>query len=126
MGSRGRRSANDLAVIPIRPDIVPLQAPANLTAKARKIFREALANAPRGHFSASDVQLLATYATATAIANDLAKQAQKNPAMVLAWSRAVRAQIAVATKLRLTPHSRSHAITTARKMASQRPKSFYD
>jgi phage terminase small subunit len=120
---RGRISAAELSVVQLRPGANALRPPDDLPANVVKAFRAVVANSASGHLRPCDVPLIVSYAEATLIARKAARCALKNPdpEMLAMWDRAVRAQIALATKLRMTPHSRSHPLRTARKLRDHAP-----
>jgi hypothetical protein len=113
---RGRIGAAELSVVSLRPGTQALRPPEDAPADVVKLFRSVVANCPPGHLAQSDVPLIISFCTATLLATKAAKASAKNPDMVSTWERAVRVQTTVATKLRLTPHSRTHPLTTARRM----------
>ncbi|WP_440642069.1 hypothetical protein ACSHT2_13940 [Bradyrhizobium sp. PUT101] len=64
------------------------------------------------HFVKSDVLLIVSYIQAAMLARSLARK----PTRIKEWELAVRAQSALAVKLRLTPSSRSDHKTIARRL----------
>jgi hypothetical protein len=97
-----------------------LQPPASLRKAERTVFVQVINACSPHHFSESDLPLLISYAQATVLAHSLAHRAGE----IAAWERATRVQMALATKLRLTPQTR-----TDRKLAYLQPSnapSYYD
>ena len=123
MGSRGKQSAADLAIVRTgEPE--RLQPPAHITPRARALFVELVASVSADHFVAADRPLLARYCEAVALAEQAeAKLAEDGPvdshgrasAWIGVWDKATKAASTAATRLRLTPHSRFDARAAARK-----------
>jgi hypothetical protein len=116
MKQRGRKSVN-LVALPVDGTPPRLMPPAGLSKVERSQFT-ALVNAcdPR-HFVEGDLPLLVSFVQATLMARMLAKDASK----VSQWDKAVRAQMARARALRLTPQSRTDPKTLARASANFDP-----
>jgi hypothetical protein len=110
MKQRGRKSINNLVALPVDGTPPRLAAPKGLTKVERTAFT-ALVNAcdPR-HFVEADLPLLVSFVQATLLARMLAKDASK----ISQWDKVVRAQMALARSLRLTPQSRTDPKTLAR------------
>jgi hypothetical protein len=109
MRQRGRRTAEALA---INVDGTPprLTAPAGLNAKERALFEDLINACDPKHFRASDTPLLVSMVQATLMVQKLAR----TPSKIQEWERAARVQMALATKLRLSPHSRTDPKTITR------------
>ena len=127
MRQRGRQSAASPEVNGIADAGPNLRPPHHLTAKETALFREVLANAPSGHFSASDVYLLSSFVRVTLICDDaakaLAKANDKNrPTRMKIMDQAVKAQ--AASKLRLAPQSRIGPRTAGRRYDAHRPSAY--
>jgi hypothetical protein len=118
MKQRGRKSRASLAFPELNGAYPRLNPPPFLNRDEREIFLELAASAP--HFRSTDAPLLASLAQATVIA----RRTARNPKQALAWERAVRVQMALCTKLRLTPQSRTYSEKVGRQHVS-RP-SVYD
>ena len=117
MKQRGRKSAELLtfpSIDDVRPRITP---PLSLTKSERSLFVELAADAP--HLVPADAPLLGAYCQAIL----LARRTGRDPARVDVWERITRVMTTLATKLRLTPQSRSCPKSLARQ---QRPASHYD
>jgi hypothetical protein len=117
---RGRKSfsANVVALRPVpRAHLTP---PSNLTSAERAIFTETAAQYP--HLKPGDAMILAAFAQASVRSFALSK---KND--TAAWERAVRAMLAIARSLRLTPqsHTRAEALGRKRDQATS-TTSYYD
>jgi len=130
MGQRGRKSkaANGMPPhVDGRPD--RLQPPPHLSLKQQKIFDEIVATAPPHQFSASDVLLVSSLASVTALLQDATKAAARasdktRPARIKTLAELSKIQAALCTKLRLTPQSRMSQITAARQAAAHRPSAY--
>jgi len=105
---RGRPSAAALSVVPIHANMTHVSPPPNLTAAEARLFRELVASCHPQHFVASDVHLLVSYVQATLASRHWAKLAAKDPKLILQWDRATRMQCQLASRLRLSPHSRAN------------------
>lgn len=87
-----------------------LTAPAGLKSAERKLFEE-IANAVAAkHFQPADTSLIVSYVQATLLAHSTAGK----PLQVAVFEKACRLQMALATKLRLTPQSRTDPKTQGR------------
>jgi hypothetical protein len=119
MRQRGRRSA-DVVTFPAVDGLPPrLQPPASLRKDERAIFALVVAGCDPRHFSESDVPLMVSYVQAAALAH----RAVRSPDKTI-WEKAVRLQMALATKLRIAPSTRMD-----RKVAHLQPGnvvSYYD
>ena len=108
MRQRGRRSAASLAVINVTGTPPRPSPPPGLTKAERTLFAELVAASK--HLTESDSQLLVSFAQATLTA----QRAARDPSKIDAWERAVRVQAMLATKLRLSPQSRTDPKTVGR------------
>ena len=117
MRQRGRRSAANLATPRINGEPPRLNPPAHLSVGERALFEELIAACDPAHFRESDQPLLSSYVQATLIARDAAR----DPDKIMLWERAVRMQATLATRLRLSPQSRTDPKTIARQQAYQGP-----
>jgi hypothetical protein len=79
-----------------------LIAPAFLESAERSLFEELIAAAAAEHFVPTDLPLIISFVQATVAAQTTAGK----PEFIKAWEVATRLQMALATKLRLTPHAR--------------------
>jgi hypothetical protein len=115
---RGRKSPNATIVAlrptPLRPRLTP---PTTLTDAERDIFSETAAQHP--HLKPGDAMILAAFAQASVRSFKLAKKHD-----TAAWEKSVRAMLALARSLRLTPQSHTRAEALGRK--DQPPLSYYD
>jgi phage terminase small subunit len=128
-----RRSAAELAVVPIdskRPRLAPSSgAPADVV----EIFREILASAPANHFKTGDAPLVEAYAQAISLARQSAHEIATNGAVIAGrpspWvhcqEKAMRAIAALSMRLRLSPQHRADSRSAMRK-ADGEAKSTYD
>jgi phage terminase small subunit len=86
----------------------PIKPPASLQPQAKVIFHDIVASVDPKHFRECDVTLIASLAVATYMArfySEIIGQ-QDHPSAFRAWTDAVKLQISLSTKLRLTPSSR--------------------
>jgi hypothetical protein len=115
MRQRGRQSTASLSVVTTLPSHVQrLQPPADLDDTEAALFREIVAGSPPTHFAASDAPLLATYVQAIRISRRAAEASATDASHVATWERAARVVASLATRLRLSPHSRVDAKTLGR------------
>jgi hypothetical protein len=119
MIQRGRKSSSS-NIVTLSPAATRLRltAPATLTANERAIFIETAAQHP--HLKPGDAMVLAAFAQASARSFKLAKKED-----TAAWEKSVRAMLALARSLRLTPISGTRAETLGRKR-DQQTTSYYD
>ena len=119
MRQRGRKSAELIAMgVDGRPP--RLTVPSGLNAKECALAQELIDAAAPEHFRASDAPLLVALVQATLLSRNLARDATKgrDPAKVASWERATRTMASLATKLRLSPQSRTDPKTTGRETVS--------
>jgi hypothetical protein len=109
-----RKSAAELSLSSVVPvdgaPVVRLEPPASLTESERVLFRQVVSACAPRHFVETDGPLLVSYVQATLMAHATAR----DPGAVEAWAKAVRMQMALATKLRLSPQARTDPKTTGR------------
>ena len=109
MRQRGRHSAEALAINNVDGSPLRLTAPAGLNTKERVLFEQLVHTTSPRHFRASDVSLLVAFVQAIAVA-----QAGPRFKQGAEWEKATRMMASLATRLRLTPQSRSDPKTIAR------------
>jgi phage terminase small subunit len=125
-----RKSAAALAIVP-RVSGAParLRPPSHLGEQEVEVFRELVAACDPAHFVASDLPLLASYAEATVLARQAAKELSTDGAVIggrtspwlVVQEKAVRAQIALSVRLRLAPQSRLKAEAVGRRPGTATP-----
>src|SRR4051794_2412638 len=108
MRQRGRKAAHLLAVPVIEAPSPSPDPPPGLTEPEQTLFTEIAAAAP--HLRPSDAELLASYVQATL----MSRRAARDPDGIDVWEKATRLQVSLATRLRLTPQSRTDPKTLAR------------
>ncbi|MGA7389838.1 MAG: hypothetical protein WBW99_18175 [Pseudolabrys sp.] len=101
MAQRGRRSAADLTTLSVNGSPPRLKPPAYLSEAERKLFTEIVDACDPRQFIESDLPLLISFVQATLMVRDTVYVGSK----IVLWEKAVRTQIALATKLRLTLHA---------------------
>jgi hypothetical protein len=114
---RGRKSEAELlgpAFTCIDVARKPVSTPSGLDPAVRKIFVEVVASCDPQHFRQADVPLLISYATATNLARCYASNIGEDATALKAWTECTKLQISLATKLRLTPSSRTDPKTVGR------------
>jgi hypothetical protein len=79
-----------------------LQPPASLRKAEAAIFAQVINACSPHHFDERDLPLLISYVQATVMAHRMAG----HPDKAAIWERATRLQMALATKLRITPQAR--------------------
>jgi phage terminase small subunit len=129
MKQRGRKSAENLAVMPIETMRHQLRPPDHLSASEQALFREVLANVPANQFSFADVYLLATFCQITTLLREQADRARKarpenRASEFKLLFEATKAQSLIATKLRLTTTSRTAAHVISRAHDKHRPSAY--
>ena len=134
MGTRGRKSAASLSVIPGRVDGNPdrLRPPPELGPRERELWLVVVGSVDPKHFVASDGPLLQRYVEAAVQAELAAEHLRQEGAVVagrlnpwaLAHEKASRSCAALATRLRLSPSSRYDARAASR--TAYAPASAYD
>jgi len=130
MRQRGRIGRGQLSVISnLEAHARYVQAPSNLPQAERDLFNKVVQSMPVGFFQNSDCPLLESFVQATLSADCYVATLHNDPfneEVQKLWDRAVRLQIALATKLRLTPHSRIGPKTPARQQANPPIQTFND
>jgi hypothetical protein len=119
MAHRGRKSAASLAIFPNVTGTPPrLKPPEDLVNhEERALFQEIVGHCHPAHFRASDIPVLVSYVQATLMARQMAR----DPEQMAVWEKAVKLQAMLATRLRLTPASRSDPVTIARQQVVRKP-----
>ena len=115
MRQRGRKSADLIAMnVDGRPP--RLTVPSGLNAKESALAQELIDSAAPEHFRATDAPLLVALVQATLMSRSLARDATKarDPAKIASWEKATRTMASLATKLRLSPQSRTDPKTVGR------------
>jgi hypothetical protein len=110
MRQRGRKSSAQLVAIGIDGKPPKLTPPADLKEDERAMFVALIDACDARHFRPSDLPLLTSYIQATLLARGTAR----DPDKVATWEKAVRVQAALATRLRLSPQSRTDPKTIGR------------
>lgn len=110
MRTRGRRSAEALAINNVDGTPSRLATPTGLTTKERALFLQLVNACSPNHLRAADTPLLVTYVQAALLARELGR----DPKKTREWERAARTMAALAVRLRLTPQSRTRPETIAR------------
>jgi hypothetical protein len=95
-----------------------LEPPANLRKAERALFSELVEATDPRHFRQTDLPLLISFVQATL----LARSAAHNPDKVDIWEKAVRVQASLATRLRLSPQSRTDPKTIGRQQLHVGPR----
>jgi hypothetical protein len=104
---RGRKSAAELSIVPIDAGRIRIESPKGLETKAAEIFDEVVASCEPRHFRKSDIPLLANFARATYLAGHYSKMVGEHDSAFKWWCEATKIQMQLATKLRLTPQTRT-------------------
>ena len=104
---RGRKSADELSVVPIDAGRIRIEPPAELEEKAAAIFKEVVASFEPRHFRKADIPLLANFCRATYLTAHFSAKIGLEDGAFKNWVEASKMQAALATKLRLTPSSRT-------------------
>jgi hypothetical protein len=108
----------------------PLQPPSELSDRERETFATIVATVRAGHFRESDARLIGLYVQSLTLARLTgerlaAELGDATPALLKAYDAATRRTCSLATKLRLTPQSRSSQ-KSARTDDAPRNASYYD
>ena len=117
---RGRTSAAELSVIQLHPSLDRVETPSDLSREEQALFRQIVVNCARDHFLPHDVPLLVRYVEASVKARRLSK----DPSDQKAWEQAAKIQTTLATRLRITPHSRTDPKVVARKYRDHCPSAY--
>ncbi len=115
MLQRGKKSAASLSVVSPVTALPRLKPPEGLTESEAKLFRDLVAKAAPDHFVETDVPLIVAYAQAILLARWAFKAMGEQDIAFQTWQQAARTMAALATKLRLCPHSRSDPKTVGRR-----------
>jgi hypothetical protein len=118
MRQRGRRSAASLTTVNVDGRPSRLEPPAYLSEAESKLFVAIVGACAPEQFIESDLPLLVSFIHATLMARDTVNVPDK----IVRWEKAVRAQCMLATRLRLTPHSRIPAKTVGRQQQYSGPQ----
>ena len=86
-----------------------LQTPSSLNNAERKLFDSIVASCDARHFRNSDIALLVSFVQASLLSHRLGRKGDIGD-----WERVTRTQASLATRLRLTPASRTDPKTLAR------------
>lgn len=120
MRQRGRKSAEQLATLSVNGDPPRLNPPADLADDERSLFVEIVKACGPRHFVQSDLPLLVTYVQATLLSRRAVANVGKDAAALALWEKTTRMQATLATRLRLSPQSRTDPKTLGRQQAAQR------
>jgi hypothetical protein len=112
MRQRGRKSETLLAIPVVNGEPSRLQAPEGLNKAEEGLFNQLVAACSPSHFVEADLPLLVAFVQSTL----MARRAVRDPAKVAVWEKAVRVQAMLATRLRLSPQSRTDPKTVGRHM----------
>ena len=129
MGSRGRKSADELSMVRTFPQLQRPAPPANLTAAQKKVWKAVVDTSPPGWITGAQEYLLAAYCRHVVTGNELAAMIDKQKldgldmpglrrlSRLLAMRlRETSAFVALATKMRLTQQAQMHPRTAGRAM----------
>ena len=127
MGQRGRRSASELGVVSVDGKPSRLAPPDHLGTDERRRFAELVANCEAGHFRPTDAALLCRYVESDALGERAARELRdggpvldgKASPWIVIQEKAIRAQVSLSMRLRLSPQSRLDPKTVARSKASE-------
>jgi hypothetical protein len=114
----GRKSAAQLSVPPLEGGQPRLQPPEFLSVTERKLFVELSEACSPGHFVRSDLPLFVAFVQAVELSRSAIRRAGEDPAALAQWDRATKMIGMLATRLRLSPQSRSEPRTVARHLPS--------
>jgi len=110
MLQRGRKTAGT-RVAPIVNGKPPrLKPPASLTKEERELFIELVEAVAPEHFITADLPLLISFVQTSLLVRSTANK----PDQISTWEKAMKLQISLATKLRLSPSTRLDPKTLAR------------
>jgi hypothetical protein len=131
MGTRGRRSAADLSIVPIGIDTRRPEPPAKLNANEAATWHAIVRDLPGGWVTPAQEPLLSAYCwhieTGTRLSNmidatDFASADLRRLGRLLQMRyRETAAVASLATKMRLTSQSRMHPRTAGRRSQGQPP-----
>jgi hypothetical protein len=111
MLQRGRKTTETRLALAVNGAPPRLKPPASLTKEERALFIELVEAVPPEHFIAADLPLLVSYIQATL----LSRSSANKPDQIATWERATKLQVAICTKLRLSPSTRIDPKSLARK-----------
>jgi phage terminase small subunit len=138
MRQSGRQSAADheRSLMCPRHDSVTnyVRPPPDLDATEHRIFVDLVAAVPGNHFRAGDLPLLVQYCRAVAMAERAVAELRAGGPVVdgkvnpwtIVHTRAARTMVLLATRLRLSPSSRSQPSTIARQSVLSGPAPWED
>ena len=115
MLQRGKKTSGNLAALTLTGDPLRPKPPSFLTTRERRLFTEIIDACDPRHFRAQDLPMLSSYVQTCFLVRTAVKYAAHDPKMLTVWEKAARMQMALATKLRLTPQARTDPRTLARK-----------
>ena len=118
----GRKSAAQLSMPPLNGGPPRLDPPEFLSEPERKLFLELTEACSPGHFVRSDLPLLTAFVQATELSRSAIRRAGDDPAALGQWDRATKMIGMLATRLRLSPQSRSEPRSVARHLPSPLPR----
>lgn len=131
MGTRGRKSAADLSVVPIWIDNRRPKPPAHLTADEAATWRAIVGDLPGGWVTAAQEPLLSAYCWHVEAGTRLSRIIDKTNfasadlrhlgRLLEMRHRETAASASLATKMRLTQQSRMHPRTAGRRTDRQSP-----
>lgn len=122
MGSRGRRSAADSAVLAFDAATPDPSAPDTLAPDAAALWRDIVRSRPPGYFGPGDLPLLAEYCRTTATflpGINAALRDSYDGDLLAARDRLIRQAATLAGKLRLCVSSRTRPDTASTRDAAQ-------
>jgi hypothetical protein len=118
----GRKSAAQLAAPRINGGPPRLEPPEFLSEAERKLFLELTEACAPEHFVRSDLPLLTAFVQAVELSRSAIRRAGDDPATLQQWDRATKMVGMLATRLRLSPQSRSEPRSVARHLPSALPR----
>ena len=113
----GRRSAAQLSAPPINGGQPRLEPPEFLSEAERSLFLELTQACAAEHFVRSDLPLLTSFVQAVQLSRSAIRRAGEDSAALQQWDRATKMVGMLATRLRLSPQSRSEPRSVARHLA---------
>ena len=128
MSKRGRKSSAELSIrVDGSPD--PLDPPDHLGTGERRRFVELVANCDAGHFRPTDAALLCRYVESDALGERAARELRdggpvlhgKASPWIVIQEKAIRAQVSLSMRLRLSPQSRLDPKTVGRRLLQEAP-----
>jgi phage terminase small subunit len=122
----GRKSAAQLAAPPINGGQPRLEPPEFLSETERKLFVELIEACAPEHFVRSDLPLLTAFVQAIELSRSAIRRVGDDPTALQTWERAVKVVATLATRLRLSPQSRSEPRSVARHLPSALPRPWVE